>query len=212
VLEAQEIRDAMLVLPPEVFLELYMAVATDDGANPFGTKAIASCVADRVFEDSEPVVWGWDLARKRDWTVGVALDAQRRVCRFHRFKKPWPDTIKTIGKEVGTGYALMDATGVGDGPCQQVQRDYPSGTFEGFVFTQRSKQQIVEGLAHDIQAGDIFFPDGVLREELDAFEYVYTKTGVRYEAPEGMHDDCVDALAMARKGYVEGNWQKAEFL
>jgi hypothetical protein len=218
VLAAEEIRDAMTVLPTEVFLELYMAVATDDGANPFGINAIRQCLVDRAFTEAEPVVWGWDLARKRDWTVGIALDRNKRVCRFHRFRKPWPETVRLIGEAVGNGYAVMDATGVGDGPTSQLQRDYPAGTFEAFVFSSRSKQQIVEGLAIEIQGGELYYPPGgdgfptVLQDELEAFEFVYTKTGVKYEAPEGMHDDCVDALAMARKGYVEGQWERASFL
>jgi hypothetical protein len=33
--------------------------------------------------------------------------------------------------------------------------------------------------------------------ELETFEYEYTRTGVRYSAPEGLHDDCVCALALA---------------
>ncbi|GAG10318.1 unnamed protein product, partial [marine sediment metagenome] len=32
--------------------------------------------------------------------------------------------------------------------------------------------------------------------ELEAFEYEYTRTGVRYSAPEGLNDDCVCALAL----------------
>ena len=34
-------------------------------------------------------------------------------------------------------------------------------------------------------------------DELETFEYVYTRTGVRYSAPDGLHDDCVCALALA---------------
>jgi len=37
-----------------------------------------------------------------------------------------------------------------------------------------------------------------LAAECEAFEYVYTRTGVRYSGPEGMHDDGVCALALAR--------------
>jgi len=37
----------------------------------------------------------------------------------------------------------------------------------------------------------------VLTSELEAFEYEYTRLGVRYAAPEGLHDDCVCALALA---------------
>jgi hypothetical protein len=32
---------------------------------------------------------------------------------------------------------------------------------------------------------------------LEQFEFEYTRTGVRYSAPAGLHDDCVCALALA---------------
>ena len=32
---------------------------------------------------------------------------------------------------------------------------------------------------------------------MESFEYEQTRTGVRYSAPEGLHDDCVVALALA---------------
>jgi len=41
----------------------------------------------------------------------------------------------------------------------------------------------------------------VIVRELEAFEYVYTRTGVRYSAPEGLHDDCVCSLALARQKF-----------
>lgn len=68
---------------------------------------------------------------------------------------------------------------------------------EGFVFTSPSKQMLLEGLAVAIQQGEIRYPDGLLVTELEAFEYTYTRTGVRYSAPEGLHDDAVCALALA---------------
>jgi hypothetical protein len=37
----------------------------------------------------------------------------------------------------------------------------------------------------------------VLISELEEFEYEYTRTGVRYSAPEGFYDDYVCALALA---------------
>ena len=48
-----------------------------------------------------------------------------------------------------------------------------------------------------IQRREVTFPDGPIRHELEIFQYEYTATGVRYTAPDGMHDDCVDALALA---------------
>ena len=47
----------------------------------------------------------------------------------------------------------------------------------------------------------MFFPDGPIVSELEAFEYSYTRTGVRYGAPPTMHDDCVVALALAVEIY-----------
>ena len=55
----------------------------------------------------------------------------------------------------------------------------------------------MEGLAVAIQKQEISFPEGVIANELESFEYEYTRTGVRYSAPSGMHDDCVCSLALA---------------
>jgi hypothetical protein len=67
----------------------------------------------------------------------------------------------------------------------------------GYNFTAPSKQQLMEGLTVAIQHQEIRYPDGPIVAELESFEYVYTRTGVRYSAPDGLHDDCVCALALA---------------
>ena len=88
----------------------------------------------------------------------------------------------------------------------EVTREVPN--IVGFGFTQQSKQALMETLAIALQSRAIRFPKGgsgihaeVLRDELDAFEFEHTRTGVRYSAPEGMHDDAVIALALAVHGY-----------
>lgn len=193
VLDAQEIEQARRDLPDNVFRELYLAEPSDDGGNPFGLSAIAACVA--PLSTWSPICWGWDLAKSVDWTVGIALDERGHVCRFERFQSPWQETARRI-LEVTDAPALVDSTGVGDPIVEGLQRARP-GLFEGFHFNATSKQQLMEGLAVAIQHGHIRFPDGVIRDELDEFEYAYTRTGVRYTAPEGLHDDCVMALALA---------------
>ncbi len=203
VLVLDEIIDAQGVLLPEVFDELFMAVATEDGSNPFGLAAIRSCVIDDM-PDSSPVVWGWDLARKRDWTVGVGLDEHSRVCRFLRFQKPWPETVKTILAETGNLKTYVDGTGVGDAIVGQLQDESDNENFVSFIFTSRSKQQLMEGLAFEIQSGDVYIQPGVLQDEMENFEYSYTRTGVTYSAPEGMHDDTVCALALAVRAMKDG--------
>ena len=197
ILTSDEVADAKRTLPDSVFRELYLAEPSDDGGNPFGLEAIRKCV--NGLSDGTPVVWGWDLAKSVDWTVGIALDHANRVCRLTRFQQPWEDTIATILEAVGTTPALIDSTGVGDPVVEGLQkRGRETGTrIKGFKFTSQSKQQIMEGLAVAIQQAAIHIPEGWLQAELEAFEYVYTRTGVRYSAPEGLHDDGVCALALA---------------
>ena len=49
-----------------------------------------------------------------------------------------------------------------------------------------------------IQSRTVWFPDGVITQELEQFEYLFTAGGgVKYSAPEGFYDDCVCALALA---------------
>ena len=83
------------------------------------------------------------------------------------------------------------------GPFDEALIGEDHHTLTGYVFTSTSKQLLMEGLAIAIQSRQVGFPDGPIVTELEQFEYVYTRTGIRYSAPEGTHDDCVCALALA---------------
>ena len=48
-----------------------------------------------------------------------------------------------------------------------------------------------------VQAQTVRFPEGVIADEMRNFEFTYTRTGVKYEASSGLHDDCVMSLALA---------------
>jgi hypothetical protein len=194
VLDVQEIDDARRQLPAAVFQELYEAIPSDDEGNPFGITAIRTCIG--PLSTATPRAWGWDLAKSRDWTVGIALDSDGATARFERWQAPWETTIQRIGSYVGQTPTLVDSTGVGDPILEALQKN--GGTsFEGFKFTGPSKQQLMEGLAVAIQQQEIAYPDGLIVSELEAFEYVVTRTGVHYAAPEGLTDDCVCALGLA---------------
>jgi hypothetical protein len=195
ILDAAEIDDARAQLPDHIFRELYLAEPSDDGGNPFGLTAIERCIA--PLSTAEPAVWGWDLAKSKDWTVGIALDGDGVACRVERWQAPWETTIDRIITYTGMTSALVDSTGVGDPVLEALQKRSPTGNFEGFKFTGPSKQQLMEGLAVAIQQQQIHYPDGVIVNELETFEYVYTRAGVHYSAPEGLFDDCVCALALA---------------
>lgn len=193
ILSAEEIEDARRTLPETVFKELYEAVPSDDEGNPFGVAAIRACIA--PMSSGQPRAYGVDLAKSVDWTVIHGLDAQGYTCQWQRFQSPWHETMGRIKVAIKGAPALVDSTGVGDPILEALQRQ--GGNYEGYHFTSVSKQQLMEGLGLAIQQQRVHFPEGPIVTELENFEYVYTKMGVRYSAPEGMHDDCVCALALA---------------
>ena len=195
VISSEEVEAARQDLPELVFNELYEAEAGDDKGNPFGIEAIADCIA--PLSNADPVVIGWDLAKRVDYAVGIAMDAEQQVCRFERFQQSWEVAEELIVAATGNVPAFVDSTGVGDPIVERLQR---RGTYTGFHMSANRKQQLIEGLIVAIQRREIRFPDGPIRKELESFEFEYTATRVIYQASAGMHDDCVIALALAHDG------------
>lgn len=194
-----EVEAARKELPPEVFAQEFEGVPLDDGANPFGIDKIEKAFVE--FEGGKVVVWGVDLARAVDYTVAVGLDAHRRAVEVHRWQAPWETTKERLIELLGQKPAVVDATGVGDGIVSDLQSSGASVT--GYVFTQPSKLRLMQRLVTAFQLGQLSLPkeEEWLKGELEAFEFEYTASGVRYEAPKGEHDDGVMALALALHGW-----------
>lgn len=199
---AEEIAAAKNILPEYAFNTLYLAEPGEDGANPFGLKHIAMCCHPDI--STEPsICYGIDLARKVDYVSIIGLDKLACVSHHDTFTKVgWTTTISKI-KNLPNKPMAIDSTGVGDvvvADVEQVQTQ-----IEPFIFTQRSKQELMEGLAIAIQGKKLIIPDdgnpvngtGRIRHQLEQYEVTYTRTGITYSAPEGEHDDDVCALALA---------------
>jgi len=199
VLDAKEIEDAREQLPEQAFRELYLAEPSDDGGNPFGLKEIEACKKPKGWLSGKPAKWwGWDFAKKVDYFVGIGLDEDGAVARFERWQGvPWGESTNRVVDMTAECAALADSTGVGDPIVEAIQKRLSEERFVGYQFTSQSKQKLMEGLALSIQSRTVWFPDGVIVQELEQFEYELTRTGVRYSAPAGYHDDCVCALALA---------------
>nr|WP_281720894.1 terminase family protein [Nitrosomonas nitrosa] len=198
VLSNDEIEDARSKLPEQVFQELYNAEASDDGGNPFGLSHIDACTMVGISE-GKPIACGVDLAKHLNYSVIVGLDREGNCCGFERFQSSWADTKRRVLDAVQWVPTLIDSTGVGDAIYEDLAAQRSS--IEPFLFTTQSKQKLLENLAAAIQQRQVKFPDGPLRQELEIFEYEVTRTHVRYAAPEGYHDDCVMALALAWEMY-----------
>jgi len=193
ILELDEIEDARQQLPENVFRELYLAEPSEDGSNPFGINHIAGCVS--LLSSASAICYGVDLAKSVDFTSIIGLDKLGFVCDHRSFQKDWSQTVDEI-VSLPDAPMSIDSTGAGDPISDAIilRRDSP---VEKYVFTSASKQKLMEGLALAIQKRMVSFPEGKIKDQLDGFEYQYTRTGVKYSAAAGEHDDEVCSLALA---------------
>lgn len=197
-IKTKEIDEAKASLPKAAFEQEYLANPAENAANPFGIDFIRQNIS--PLSNNNATCYGIDLAKSYDYTVILGFDHDGNVCHLDRFQSDWTTTKAKI-RQLGNAPKLIDATGVGDPIVEELQRE--DHLIEGFKFTSTSKQQLMEGLVTSIQQGAIKYPDGIIVDELSIFEYVYTANGVKYSAPNGMHDDCVCALALANKIFIK---------
>lgn len=193
ILDLEEVEQAKRDLPDLAFRELYLAEDLEDQANPFGIKFINACV--KPLSNKPAVCYGVDLAKSVDFTVVVGLDEDGDICFLDRWQSDWGQTKRRL-LSILDQPTFMDSTGVGDPILEDIQRECFG--VEGYHFSSMSKQKLMEGLASDIQNQQTSVLEGVHKDELEAFEFEYTRTGVRYSAPEGIHDDTVCAHGLAR--------------
>lgn len=92
---------------------------------------------------------------------------------------------------------LIDSTGVGDPVCDELQRE--NVRVDGYEFTNSSKKDLIENLSMMIENQQLAIPNiPELINELKLYGYKTSPSGnAQYGAPEGYHNDCVIALALA---------------
>ena len=200
-----EIEDARDDMPERAFKQEYLAEFVDNAGGVFAD------VRDRVGDYATPVDpsetadgtygIGVDFARAEDWTVVVVLDAAGRVVSFDRLQGPSWTRIQSVVERVADTYSpntvALDAT-----RDNKIVTDLEDAgvSVEAVTFSASTKKTLIENLITRFEADGIVLPtnEPVLVNELEVFEYDKTETGnVRYHAPSGMHDDAVDALALA---------------
>lgn len=205
-----EIEAAKRELPELVYRQEYLAEFLDDGAGVF--RNIKGCFKGDSLDKPKPgweYTMGVDIAKHQDFTVIVVLDKNRHVVDFARFNKiEWPfqkARIAEYAKKWNGARVVIDAThgSVGDPIYEDLLRIMRN--IVPYKFTNESKKVLIEGLAVDIEQNRVSYPNcpeiQVMIGELEIFGYEITRArNVRYKAPEGYHDDCVIALALANFG------------
>lgn len=196
ILKASELELAKADLPEDVYKELYECIPIDAGSNPFGYENLKKAEM-KEFSKLPAVVYGIDVARKKDYFVITGLDREGRQTCEHRFQLPYSEAYKIVRQTVPKGVPVMiDATGVGDAVAEELKTDL---SITPFIYSNQSKQSLMQTLQVGFQRGEIKIAGKHTIAELNEFEYSYTSQSrlLTYSAPEGLHDDCVMALAMA---------------
>lgn len=107
--------------------------------------------------------------------------------------------IQAINESIRPSIFMLDATGVGEGPADVLKQ--VGVPVEAFKFSLFTKVTIMNNLKILMQQGRLQIPnDKELIDQLEMFEYEASKSGgvanPKLHAPEGQHDDEVDALAL----------------
>lgn len=149
-------------------------------------------------EAKPPHATGVDLARQEDYTVISTLNADGLVCRYERVQEPW-SRIQTKVENVHDRYGGVVAVDATRDNKLVADLERAGVNVEPVRFTSQRKADLVENLVAAYEAGEVVLPDvPQLVHEFKVFQYETTRAGnVRYSAPEGMHDDCVDSVALA---------------
>lgn len=210
-IDPEEVEKYRRKLPERVFKQEYLAQFLEDAGGVF------RCVTESIDagrNQPEPrrkvgcYAMGVDLARVEDFTVLTVVDSTGRQVYFERFNHiSWERQIGSI-KAVADRYdvvAFVDSTGVGDPIFERLLNAGVKA--EAYQFTNASKNRLIDNLALALERGKLRLMD--LPEqtaELLAYQYELTESrNLRTGAPEGMHDDCVIALALAVYGSTEAD-------
>ena len=200
-IDVQAIIEAKKTLPDKVFRQEYEAEFIDDGGEVFS--GLSNITFTQWPKATKPIYCGIDVGRV-DWTVATFMDSSGQVVDIYRNNSVnWSDMVRDISNKAREWDAqcMIEVNGVGDPIYEQLRAQWPK--IETFTTTNKSKQEIIEGLILDVNEENIRIPhEDLFRplfHEMSIFTYDYSpKTrSIRYGHPPGMHDDTVMSLALA---------------
>lgn len=189
-------------IPSDIFSQEYEATFLDDAAALF--KGVQEIIGhtDETPNPNHHYLMGVDLGRHNDFTVLTVVDTyNNHIVYIERFNKIDYNLQKERIKEVAHKYqarVLIDSTGVGDPIYEDLNRD--GLMIEDYKYTgSTAKKRLIDKLSIFIQQKRITIPmHEILVDELSSFGYTINENGkVKYSAPAGYHDDCVNSLALA---------------
>lgn len=206
-IDPDEIEAARKMLPERIYAQEYLAEFLEDGGGVF-RRIMEAAVAEPLSkgEHNKRYIYGIDWARHEDFTVFIVIDPQTKrmvaMDRFNQINYSLQVTrLRTLCQRFPPMSIIAEENSMGGPIVERLQKDERLPV-RGFVTTNSSKADIIEGLAVAFEQGEIeIFNDPVLVGELLSYDQERLPSGlIRYSAPDGQHDDCVMALALAWYG------------
>lgn len=208
------IHQERLSLPEYEFRRLYDAEWTEDEAAVFrGVDTVVEWGnSDLLPADADDFILGVDVGQTNDYMVVASFGMKtRRVEIRDRFRGiGYPqaaERLKQLHEGLRRAVVCVEVNGPGVALVQELDR--LGVEYLPFTTTNQSKQEIVIGMAADIQQKRVKIADHApLPYELSAFRYERLPSGLyRYGAPAGEHDDCVMAACLARYAAIRSDYQ-----
>jgi hypothetical protein len=203
----EELNEAKLSLPENIYRQEILAEFIDDGVTVFSNLKV-SCTLSQYpkKEPADKFFAGLDVGRANDYTVLTIFNNKGEVSRIFRDRQnSWNVLVSEVVKHLREFNArcIVEINGIGDPIFEMIRKQYSN--IEGFTTTNESKQNIIEELILSMNENKIrlptpeLFPD--LYQEFSTFTYEYSpKTRrVKYGAPSGFHDDIVMSVALANE-------------
>lgn len=201
-----EIDSARQELPERIYRQEYEAEFLEESGVFSRVAEAATIDGSQEPDHAHRYIFGIDWARsiKGDFTAIVVYDATRkRMAHLERMRGVefhlQESKIDTLIDRYRPQTIIAETNAMGAPLVERLQRKHGRHKVIGFNMDEASKRDAVDTLQLAFERGDIaILRDAVLIGELQAYEGKPLPSGrIRYQHPEGMHDDCVDALMMA---------------
>lgn len=205
-IDATEIESAQLGLPERIFAQEYLAQFIDDGGGVFRRiTESATAIPQRHAIPGHTYLIGADWGKHNDFTVFAVLDVTLKavveIDRSNQLDYVFQvSRLKALRERYGARLIVAEENSIGDPVIEQLRR-IGLPVF-GWTATGLTKGAAIEDLALAFERGILtIIPDPVALAEFQSFQTERLPGGgLRYAAPEGLHDDIVMAVAMAWQG------------
>jgi phage terminase large subunit-like protein len=201
-ISGNEIAAAKGMLPERVFRQEFEAEFLEDAGVVFRRVIEAMTAVPQATGMNTRM--GVDWGKHEDFTVLSILNETGNMIAWDRFNQidyaVQTQRLKAMAVQYKPSIIVAESNAMGEPLIEGLQRD--GLPVYGFTTTAASKTNAIEALALAFEKGEIkILPEPILVNELQAFEMTRLPGGgLRYAAPQGLHDDCVMSLALAYWG------------